>query len=159
MIARTILEEYILIMKAKEFIKYMVDSGVQQTEIARKIGVTPGAITNYLYGKTEPTLETVRKIARAYNISLADLISEIPEDQRSGYSIRDDGKGGFIEVPFCADPHSHYTKPVTFSDCLDMLPLDDDTRYALELVKDLPPEQVKALIALFGKMPPNTQPK
>ena len=64
-------------MKAKDYIKELVSTGIAQTEIARKIGVTPGAITNYLYGKTEPTLETIKKIALAYDRPLSYFIEDV----------------------------------------------------------------------------------
>ena len=73
-------------MNARELIKNKVAEGISQTEIARKCGISNGTITKILYSDTKLTLETIRKIARAYNIRLSDLISDIPENERSGYT-------------------------------------------------------------------------
>jgi transcriptional regulator with XRE-family HTH domain len=57
------------IMKASEFIKDLVKQGVSQSDIARKVGISNGTITKYLYSETEPKKETIKKIATAYGKS------------------------------------------------------------------------------------------
>lgn len=98
-------------MSAKEFIKNLVDSGVPQTEIARKVGITPGAITNYLYGKTEPGLETIKKIAAAYGLPLSHFLEdngafpgqfEVPDFIRTApvISLAQAGDNGYWVGPY-----------------------------------------------------------
>jgi transcriptional regulator with XRE-family HTH domain len=108
MIATYILRDYIKSMKAKDFIKNLFKAGTPQTEIARKIGVTPGAITNYIYGKTEPKIDTIMKIASAYGITFASFFNDDPpeyahnagvvcEDQTT-YAAKTDDERAILEM-------------------------------------------------------------
>jgi len=66
-------------MKATEFIKKLVNDGVSQSEIARKIGVANGTITKYLYSETEPQKETIKKIAKAYGKPMSFFMDDFSD--------------------------------------------------------------------------------
>jgi transcriptional regulator with XRE-family HTH domain len=48
--------------------------GISQGEIGRILGVDKGFVSNIENGKTNPTLATIAKIARAVGVSIEDLI-------------------------------------------------------------------------------------
>jgi len=58
-------------MKLKELRK---EKGLTQGEVANKIFMTQNGYSNYENGKTEPTIETLCKLADLYNVSLDYLI-------------------------------------------------------------------------------------
>jgi len=43
---------------------------INQTELARKIGVSQRTVSNYLNGVTEPDFPTIIKMAKVFNVSL-----------------------------------------------------------------------------------------
>jgi transcriptional regulator with XRE-family HTH domain len=53
---------------------FRMKSGLKQSEIAKKVGVTPATWSNYEVGKSEPNLDIVEKIAKTLNISLDALM-------------------------------------------------------------------------------------
>jgi transcriptional regulator with XRE-family HTH domain len=63
-------------MDAKEFIKSKVLSGISQTDIARKCGISNGTITKILYSETKLTLDTIKKIAIAYGLPLSYFLED-----------------------------------------------------------------------------------
>ena len=64
-------------------------SGISQCEIARKIGVHPTAITQYLSGRSAPALDTLAKLCVVLDIS-ADYVLGITD--YTGQSSREDKK-------------------------------------------------------------------
>ena len=48
--------------------------GISQGEIGRTLGVDKGFISNIENGKTNPTLATIAKLAKAVGVSPEDLI-------------------------------------------------------------------------------------
>lgn len=58
-------------------------SGLTQTELAKLLGISQGAVTNWEKGKTFPDFLNQRKLADIYEISLDELLGrEIPERSR-----------------------------------------------------------------------------
>lgn len=51
-----------------------LEAGLTQADLAKRMGVTPQYISQYETGKRRPKYETIKKIAYALEISLADLI-------------------------------------------------------------------------------------
>ena len=49
------------------------EKGVSQAEVAKAIGVTRNAITNYENGKREPNQDMVRKLCKYYNTDPNEL--------------------------------------------------------------------------------------
>ncbi len=69
-------EEYFPISKPSlsEVIKLrMFEMGLTQKKISELIGVSPSRISEYLTGKSEPTLQVARNIAKKLNIG-ADVV-------------------------------------------------------------------------------------
>ena len=52
-------------------------SGVTQAELAKRLGVTPQAVSQYERGIKKPKLETLRKIALALDCNISDLDSSL----------------------------------------------------------------------------------
>lgn len=48
--------------------------GISQGEIGRILGVDKGFVSNIENGKTNPTLATIAKLAKAIGVSIEDLI-------------------------------------------------------------------------------------
>lgn len=48
--------------------------GITQGDIARSLNVSRGFISNIENGKTNPTLATIAKLAKAINVSAVDLM-------------------------------------------------------------------------------------
>ena len=51
----------------------MYEMGLTQKAVSELIGVSPSRLSNYLTGKSEPTLQVARRISKELNIS-ADII-------------------------------------------------------------------------------------
>jgi len=60
----------------KDFIKKQVESGVTQTEIANRVGVSNATVYKMLYTNTTLTLATIRKIAKAYGKPLSFFLQD-----------------------------------------------------------------------------------
>jgi transcriptional regulator with XRE-family HTH domain len=48
--------------------------GISQGEISRTLGVDKGFVSNVENGKTNPTLATIAKLARAIGVSVGELV-------------------------------------------------------------------------------------
>lgn len=48
--------------------------GISQGEIARRLEVDKGFVSNIENGKTNPTLSTIAKLAKAIEVSIKDLM-------------------------------------------------------------------------------------
>ena len=53
-------------------------AGITQAELAKRLGVTPQAISQYERGIKKPKIETLRKIATALNCNVSDLDNSLP---------------------------------------------------------------------------------
>ena len=47
--------------------------GISQGEIGRRLGVDKGFVSNIEHGKTNPTLATIAKLAKAIGVSVSEL--------------------------------------------------------------------------------------
>lgn len=56
-------------------------SGLSQSQVARLLGVTDKAVSKWENGKAKPTTETLRKMARLYQISIEELL-QMREEKR-----------------------------------------------------------------------------
>lgn len=74
-------------MKLKEI---MEQKSIKQNELAKKLGISTTSLNNYCNKKTEPNIETLKKFADYFNVSLDYLcgrtwnnqIGYIPEDKK-----------------------------------------------------------------------------
>ena len=53
-------------------------AGITQAELAKRLSVTPQAISQYERGIKKPKIETLRKIATALNCNVSDLDNSLP---------------------------------------------------------------------------------
>ena len=56
-------------------------SGMSQTELGKILGVTNKAVSKWENGKAKPTLDTIRKLADAFNVTMSDLL-DAPEAEK-----------------------------------------------------------------------------
>lgn len=54
----------------------MAENNDTQETLAKKIGVSAATVGNYLAGKTEMTVDTLGKIAKAYSIDAFTLLAQ-----------------------------------------------------------------------------------
>jgi HTH-type transcriptional regulator/antitoxin HigA len=52
----------------------MYEMGINQTKLSELIGVSPSRVSEYLSGKSEPTLSVARNISRNLNISASIVL-------------------------------------------------------------------------------------
>ena len=74
-------------MDPKELIEKDLANGETQTGIAAKIGVSNATIYKILYTQTRMTVETLKKVARAYGVSLSSFLVAEEEEQYSSLSL------------------------------------------------------------------------
>lgn len=58
--------------------------GLSQQRLADELGITRARYSKYEYGMSEPPIELLIKIARYYQLSLDQLVSENLHGQQSG---------------------------------------------------------------------------
>lgn len=54
---------------------YREKAGLSQRELADRVGVSSGAIGQYETNRRTPRIETLRRLAEALHVSVAELIS------------------------------------------------------------------------------------
>lgn len=54
------------------------DADMSQSELARKLGVSPSAMGMYEQGRREPSIETVVAIAREFGVTTDYLLTGVP---------------------------------------------------------------------------------
>ena len=58
----------------KNLNRIRTDKNISQGDIARSLGVDRGFISNIENGKTNPTLATITKVAKAVGVSAVELL-------------------------------------------------------------------------------------
>ena len=58
----------------KNLKRIRTEKGITQGDIVRKLGVSRSFISNIENGKTNPTLSTISKLARALDVKIEELI-------------------------------------------------------------------------------------
>ncbi len=59
--------------------EFLKENNLNQSEFGRKIGVKPGLVNDWLRGKAKPSYDTLRAMAKAFNIS-ADYFLGLTDD-------------------------------------------------------------------------------
>lgn len=65
-------------MRIKEILK---EKGITSKELATKLGVTSGAISQYISENGNPNLKTLEKIATALNVPIQELFNPPTENK------------------------------------------------------------------------------
>ena len=138
--------------------------GITQAELARRLGVTPQAISQYERGEKKPKIETIKKIANALGVSwfhlshLDDLVAtseEIVLDKEEVYqSIAVDYTTAELFVMASEPEESRVaflnnvtmTAPDDASGCIDL----DAEKARLSRIWELAHLSIKELISLTG---------
>ena len=60
------------------------NAGVTQDELAREVGVTQGAVTQWETGRAAPSLPMFIKVAQALGCSLDDLVDSPDDESETG---------------------------------------------------------------------------
>ncbi len=135
-------------MQTGELIKQArTNIGMTQAELAKRLGVTPQAISQYERGIKNPKNETLKKIATALNIPWYKLLSDNPSEQMQilAWEIADkagtmivDKNGNVLNHP---DPAKIGHPELTKSELIELgFPLfksdDDQIAYLYSLLND-----------------------
>ncbi|MGB9903684.1 MAG: helix-turn-helix domain-containing protein [Desulfotomaculales bacterium] len=67
--------------------RFRCRQGLSVSEIARRVGVSPGLISQIESGRTIPLLKTLESIARCLNVPLANLLTEEKDIQKTLVSL------------------------------------------------------------------------
>lgn len=59
------------------------EMGLSGTQMAKRAGISPTTYYGIENGKTEPRGATLRRLARAFGVSVEELLTEVPKAQRS----------------------------------------------------------------------------
>jgi transcriptional regulator with XRE-family HTH domain len=70
-------------MRIISFLENKIAEAGSQTAVSRKTGVSQGTLSKIILGDTKPTLETIQKIATAYNLPVSTFIDDNLKDQVS----------------------------------------------------------------------------
>lgn len=65
-------------MRIKEILK---EKGITGTELAKQLGVTQGAFSQYISANGNPSLKTLQKIATALNVPIQELFNPPTENK------------------------------------------------------------------------------
>lgn len=101
-------------MQLKEFRKKL---GLSQDDMAKKLGVHNTTYGNWELGKTEPTIETLIKIADIYNVTVDELIGRETET---------------INLKFLGETESYLIKKILK---MNQLELDKTKAYVMGLTE------------------------
>lgn len=66
-------------MIGKNIRRFRNEKNMTQDQLAEKLSVTRQAVSNWENGKTQPDVETLRKIAEVLKVTLEDLIHDKPK--------------------------------------------------------------------------------
>jgi transcriptional regulator with XRE-family HTH domain len=66
----SIVKEAIKMNKAVKIKESLRKAGINQSQLARKLGLTRGMVSNWISGKLNPKLETLKKISEATDVPL-----------------------------------------------------------------------------------------
>jgi transcriptional regulator with XRE-family HTH domain len=57
-------------------------SGVSQRRLAAQIGVSPGAVTNWIKGDSNPSLRHVEAVAEVIGVPMSRFFGALPRERR-----------------------------------------------------------------------------
>lgn len=132
--------------------KIMADKNVKQADLARKTGISRGAISNYVLGRYEPKSDIIGKLANALNCSATWLWGyDVPMDEAE------------FQAELSDNPYE-----LNMLDAFDQLDIEGQ-RYASKMVVNYAKngkspselqltEGEKALIKLLRRVPAAEQP-
>ncbi len=72
---------------AEKIRAYRLSIGINQPELARAVGVSKNAVSNWEAGRTRPDLMTVKKLCEAFSISADDFLG-IPDRQKTKILVK-----------------------------------------------------------------------
>ena len=64
--------------------RFMTIAGMNQTELAKAVGVSKSTVTCWIKRKSFPEMDTIQKIADALGCQTDDLLVALPEDKAHG---------------------------------------------------------------------------
>jgi transcriptional regulator with XRE-family HTH domain len=78
----------------ENLIKNIKSSGMEQKQIAEKLGVSPAAVTNWMMKKNTPDIEMLFLICKLLNVSINEMLGqeEKPAANMSDEPLQDDDK-------------------------------------------------------------------
>ena len=76
----TKVKEMVIFMFGEKLRRIRAINNITQEELGEKLGFSKNAIYNWEKGRTEPDLETLKKIAEYFKVSVDELILDKPID-------------------------------------------------------------------------------
>ncbi len=64
-------------------LKYRQEKKMSQIVLAKELGITTAAVSQYENGKREPSIQTLQKIAKVFSCTVDDLINDTNRNKRS----------------------------------------------------------------------------
>ena len=61
----------------RNFCAMLQSSGKMNVEIAEMLGLKKSSISDYLYGRSTPPLDTIRKMCKIFDCRYEDLLGEL----------------------------------------------------------------------------------
>lgn len=83
-------------MIGKNIKNYRKEKGWSQDELAKKTGMSKISIGNYERGNRCPTVETLQKIADAFEVPVNHLINNIAHQELSGEGVKNHTEDGLL---------------------------------------------------------------
>lgn len=75
---------------AKNLKYYMVQKGVNQSELAIELDIPVTTISNWLHANTYPRIDKIEKMATFFGISKSDLVEEPSNNSDDEYRAKDE---------------------------------------------------------------------
>ena len=64
--------------QASENLRKLIDgSGKKKIQISREVGISTQAMSDFYYGKTHPSLETLKKLCQVLDCDYKDILGEL----------------------------------------------------------------------------------
>lgn len=63
------------------------NSGLTQKQVAEKLNVTRQAVSSYESGRTQPDLDTIKRIADIYKVNISDIVYEYADNTSKSFKI------------------------------------------------------------------------
>ena len=56
--------------------RYVKESGIEQKEIASRLGMSPSAVTSWMSGRNTPDIEVLWELCKIFGVTLGEMVGE-----------------------------------------------------------------------------------
>lgn len=118
---------------------YREKNGLTMTELAEKVGITPGSLSNYELGKREPKYELLIKIAKALYTDVNHLLG----------TVDDDADEPAPEKPVKQEIRDPYEQEAELIEYLEELRRRPEMKMLFDCSRHMTVEQVRNLVTMI----------